>query len=81
MTNKKNTSLTNVNSHRIYYLDVLRTLACLSVILLHSSSKYAVKNWGAFDFWIGISFNSISRFCVIIFVMISGALLLDEKYK
>ena len=81
MANKKNTSLTNVNSHRIYYLDVLRTLACLSVILLHSSSKYAVKNWGAFDFWIGISFNSISRFCVIIFVMISGALLLDEKYK
>lgn len=42
---------------RIVYLDVLRVIACLSVIMIHSSAHYALKNIGSFNFWIGNIFD------------------------
>ncbi|MDD6466906.1 MAG: acyltransferase family protein [Erysipelotrichaceae bacterium] len=68
-------------NNRIYYLDVLRVIACLSVIMVHSSAPYVVKNIGSFNFLIGNIFNSITRIGVPLFVMISGALMLDKNYQ
>lgn len=68
------------NNKRIYYIDVLRVIACLSVIMVHSSANYVIKDFGSTNFWIGNILDSISRICVPLFIMISGALLLDEKY-
>lgn len=68
------------NKNRIYYIDILRVIACLSVIIIHSSATYVTKNWGSFNFWIGNILDSLSRIGVPLFIMISGALLLDEKY-
>lgn len=63
---------------RILYLDILRVIACFSVIVLHVAvsnwnevSVYTVE-WQVFNFY-----NSLTRFCVPIFVMISGVLFLD----
>lgn len=70
---------TNENK-RIYYLDILRVIACLSVIMIHTSSRYVVKDFGTFNFYVGNFFDSIARIGVPIFVMISGSLMLDEKY-
>ncbi len=65
---------------RIFYLDLLRFISCLAVIMIHTCVNYVVINIGSLDFWIGNILDSLSRFGVPIFVMISGATLLDENY-
>lgn len=67
--------------NRIYYLDVLRFIACLSVIMIHASSSYVMKDIPSSNFWIGNIFDAISRIAVPVFVMISGALMLDKHYQ
>lgn len=66
---------------RIFYLDVLRVFACLLVILLHASTLYVSNNFGSFNYWVGNVIDSLSRVCVPIFVMISGALILNNNYN
>lgn len=65
---------------RICYLDLLRIFACLAVILLHT----AAIGWGKTSLdspsWFVLNFyDSISRWCVPVFVMISGAVNLTKK--
>ena len=56
--------------NRIPYLDILRVLACAAVIVLYiGTEKWLLLN----------AFDSITRFAVPVFVMISGALFLDPK--
>lgn len=71
------------SKERIHYLDLLRILATLAVIVIHVSSQNAFKSaeigsltWQGFNFW-----DSISRYSVPIFVMISGALFLNPSYN
>lgn len=64
---------------RIYYLDVLRTIACMLVVMLHCAAKYMVCAPGSANFFTGNLLDSLSRVCVPLFVMISGALALDEE--
>ena len=66
---------------RIFYLDVLRVIACLAVLMIHTSAKYLSYNPNSYDFWIGNIFDSLSRIGVPLFIMISGSLMLDEKYN
>lgn len=68
-----------VKEKRCYYLDVLRVCACLAVIMIHSSASYLSEDIDSLGFWIGNIMDSLSRFAVPIFVMISGALMLDEQ--
>ena len=65
---------------RIYYLDILRVIACLAVIMIHSSCDYVMYKTTNFNFWVGDIFDGFARIGVPLFVMISGTLLLDEKY-
>ena len=60
---------------RIYYFDVLRVIACLAVIMIHTSGTYVLRNFRTFNFWVRNLFDSLSRIAVPLFVMISGALL------
>lgn len=71
----------STSQNRIFYLDALRALACLCVIMIHASGSFVVKDYGSFDFWIGDLFDSVSRVGIPLFVMISGALMLDENYS
>lgn len=70
-----------MKKHRIYYLDMLRIIATLAVIIIHVSSQslFYLKNvhtfiWQSLNFW-----DSMSRWSVPVFVMISGALFLDPS--
>lgn len=63
------------------YLDYLRVCATFCVVILHVSAG----NWSylpvfKFDWQVLNVYNGFVRFCVPIFFMISGALMLDEKY-
>lgn len=68
--------------NRILYVDLLRIIATFSVVLLH----VAAGNWGnvalgTFEWSVFNFYDSVSRFGVPIFVMISGMLLLDSDKK
>ncbi|TKB96562.1 acyltransferase [Pedobacter cryotolerans] len=65
------------------WLNSLRVIATISVILLHVTApllykftKFSGVNWLTANF-----FDSLVRFCVPIFVMITGALLLPKNFK
>ncbi|HTN37344.1 MAG TPA: acyltransferase [Arachidicoccus sp.] len=66
--------------HRVAYLDLLRVLACLMVVLSHSCDPFVGKlDTNLVDFTNGSFWGSLQRACVPLFVMISGALLLPIK--
>lgn len=63
----------------IYY-NKLRTLATIAVITIHASSTlFYHRPIGSESWWIATFFDTIARFGVPIFLMISGALLLPKK--
>lgn len=68
-------------NRRVCY-DVLRIVAAFSVVMLHSAAQF----WYTLDInsreWlVANSYNSVFRFGVPVFVMISGALFLDNEYE
>ena len=69
----------NLNSRKVY-LDNLRFLASFFVIVIHVAAQrwgsvdVSSFNWNVYNFYDGIA-----RFCVPIFVMISGAVFLGKK--
>ena len=72
-----------MKTKRIHYLDLLRVLAIICVIIIHMSSQspFYAKNLHTTS-WIGVNFwDSMVRFSVPIFVMISGVLFLDPQRK
>lgn len=66
---------------RTAYLDVLRILATALVVMVHVSGRY-IPVWDAQDpaWYLAIVYNCVAILGVPLFVMISGALLLDENY-
>ena len=66
--------------NRIYWVDYLKTVAIFAVILLHCSSKFLLPetvfqpNW-----YFGVLFESLSRFGVPLFIMVSGFLILRKN--
>ncbi|MCR8559184.1 acyltransferase family protein [Mucilaginibacter sp. BJC16-A38] len=64
---------------RNFYFDFLRALAIFAVIILHNSADQ-VDQYGKLPTtdWLSAAFyNGLTRFCVPMFVLLSGALLLD----
>ncbi len=68
---------------KLIWLNNLRVISTIAVIVIHISFPIT-NHYGKTSeiIWnIGNLYNSISRFCVPIFFMISGALLLKQDYK
>lgn len=62
------------------WLDNSRILAIFAVVFLHSAAHVVVGNEiGSENWWIGNIYDSAVRWCVPVFVMVSGALLLDPR--
>lgn len=65
---------------RIDYLDFLRGISIIAVILIHVSGYSFYKTNGiTIDWFVGNFYDASSRWSVPVFVMISGSLFLDEK--
>jgi surface polysaccharide O-acyltransferase-like enzyme len=69
--------LTIMEIKRLYYLDALRFMATIAVIVLHvaaaiDSLVYSQNEWIASNIFV-----SLTRWCVPVFIMLSGILLLD----
>ena len=64
---------------RILTLDIHRIIAVLSVIMIHISAGFVINyDKASEEFLAGNIFDSISRMGVPLFIMVSGALMLDE---
>jgi len=65
--------------NRFYYIDFLRALAIFAVIILHNSADAAgqYNKIPATDWLSAAFYNGLTRCCVPMFVMLSGALLLQ----
>jgi len=59
------------------WLDAARVVSILAVVFLHVSATVVTgRDVGSTDWWYGNVYDSLVRWCVPVFIMISGALLL-----
>jgi len=66
----------------VVWLDNSRIIAIFAVIFLHSAAGVLVENdIGTTSWWMGNIYDSLVSWCVPVFVMISGALLLNPDKK
>ena len=67
----------------IQWLDTLRSLAILGVIIIHVSTPVLKMTYGKnMEFWwIGNGIDSCVRFVIAMFLMLSGATMLGKTYK
>ena len=64
---------------RIHYFDYLRVFATFAVIVIHVAAyKFGSVDVKSFSFFVFNAFDSLARWSVPIFVMISGALFLNK---
>jgi len=68
---------------KIEYLDSLRTLAMFGVVLIHVSTPLVNMMWGKNVpyWWVGNVADSLVRFAVPLFLMLSGATLFGKHYS
>ena len=66
---------------KILWIDNLRAISCVMVIALHVTGHWLTKLQGvSISVWSSITlFHILTRFCVPVFLMITGALLLNKK--
>lgn len=68
---------TDTSPQSLEWIHALRSLAVLAVVAIHTAAPVmASSEIGSFDWWTGNAVNSVLRWSVPFFVMISGALLL-----
>ena len=72
-----------MDRHKIFWIENLRALACITVILLHLSGPWLTQLQGVnVKVWSIVAIiHSITRFCVPVFLMITGTLLLNRNYN
>ncbi|WP_161635595.1 acyltransferase [Paraburkholderia mimosarum] len=62
------------------WLDTARVVAIFAVVVLHVAANVVVHEpVGSSNWWVGNIYDSLVRWCVPVFVMVSGALLLDRN--
>jgi len=78
-------AMTRIQEHTSFvdYADCLRVFAILAVIALHSSASGIVQygQLGEFNWWAANAVDSMCRWAVPVFIMLSGALLLTPSRR
>lgn len=72
--------MVELKKKRIVYMDVLRIFAVFSMMLLHvAGSNWATTDVSTADWQVFNFYDSFARFCVPVFIMLSGAMFLDNS--
>lgn len=71
--------LSSVSGNRVIYLDLLRIISAFAVVMLHVAAQHWGDSFFSTEWMIRNVYDSCVRWCVPVFVMISGALFLDAK--
>lgn len=69
------------SSGRVISLDLLRVVAALAVIMLHASAQHFVDGFPSAEWNVRLVYHAAVRWCVPVFLMISGALFLDPSRR
>lgn len=72
----------NEKKPKIVYLEVLRILAIFGVLFCHTENygvHHYVETTNVVNYWIGIFLASVIQYCIPLFFMISGAVLLNRE--
>ncbi|WP_051263355.1 acyltransferase [Tuberibacillus calidus] len=78
--NVKQMEIRSTGNDRIVYFDWLRVVSIAAVVLLHASAEPLYKyNSDPLSFHIGNFYDSLTRWAVPIFIMVSGALMLQSR--
>ena len=65
-------------ARRVVYLDALRVISMFAVMVIHlAATGYREAAPGSYEWLVCLIYNSMARFAVPVFVMISGAIYLD----
>ncbi|MDQ0088535.1 surface polysaccharide O-acyltransferase-like enzyme [Paenibacillus anaericanus] len=72
-----------LSNKRIVFIDVLRIMSIVAVIILHYTADLLTRtnDFNTTSWWVSNFFNSISRFAVPVFFMISGSMILRVEVK
>ncbi|CAG1064913.1 O-acetyltransferase WecH [uncultured bacterium] len=67
---------------RLIWADLLKIIAVYAVILIHSAAPYVTgyETHGLRQWWAGNFYDSLSRWCIPVFIMLSGFFLIG-KYR
>ena len=66
--------------HNLIWLDNAKIIAAFAVIFLHVAADIVLNSpVGSFNWWFGNVYDALVRWCVPVFVMISGAQLLSSQ--
>ena len=68
-------------NQRVFYLDLLRVFATFAVIFLHVCGSELLAASPSRNWYIEVAGSGLVRWCVPVFVMISGALFLVPSRK
>lgn len=71
-----------INAEHIVWIDYLKAIAIITVVVLHVSVP-VLSFYGDLDinWWLSTIFDSIMRFCVPVFLMITGVLILGKEIQ
>lgn len=73
-------SESTIKRKRIYSYDIIRIIAAVGVIMAHSVSVLVTDSpYGSVDFTYANFFDTAGRASIALFLMLSGALMLDER--
>ena len=64
---------------RLVYLDLLRIMSVVMMVTLHISGVGMRADIGSFDWHVCNIYDGLTHICVPVFIMISGAFLLDPE--
>lgn len=67
----------SASGNRVIYLDLLRIVAAFAVVMLHVAAQNWQDSFFSAEWMVRNVYDSCVRWCVPVFVMISGALFLD----
>lgn len=71
-----------VFSSRILWVDLAKVVGLVAILTIHVSSSYLMDYNVMAPYWVmGVFFESLARFGIILFVMVSGFLLFKKSYE
>lgn len=66
---------------RILYPDILRTLTILAVLIIHVAATRWYSHFGTSEWFICNAYMASLRWCIPVFFMLSGIIILDPEYN
>lgn len=73
----------NNNKEHYVWIDIFKIIAIFAVIVIHSAAPFLAgdNQIGTRSWWIGNIYDSLSRWCIPVFVMLTGSVLLMSSYE